>query len=136
MALAAGELASAEESAAQAHLVECLECSREIARLIASINPSPDSSVQVPSPDSVLQGIQSWEQSHPRELNVSEIKSRAENELAPYLGSAAAARVMERISPDGRDLLARIESVLALFLGCSAAAELTSRIVDRSIVQF
>ena len=135
LAFAAGELPSDQQASLESHLARCAECSVEANRLKASMS-APASAPARSLPSSVLEEIRSWEDAHTdRDSGVSEIKARVEGEIAPYIGSASAARIMERISPDGTDLLARIEAVLTLFLGGTAAAELTSRIVDRSIVR-
>jgi anti-sigma factor RsiW len=136
LAYAGGELSASESARVEAHIARCTQCGMDAARLTASLAPPPAAVVSSSSSDSVLEGIRSWESSHLHDHpDVNQIKCRIESAIAPYIGSAAAARVMERISPDGGDMLCQLESVLMLFLGCSAAAELIGHIVDRSIVR-
>jgi len=62
-------------------------------------------------------------------------KRRAAAEMVTYLGPKATARILQRVSADGRNLLTEIQPVLGLFLGRRAAGRLASRIVEASVVR-
>src|SRR5579859_1558648 len=45
------------------------------------------------------------------------LNRRVESELIPYVGAAAANRILQQVAPGGENLLSTIDSVLRLFLG-------------------
>lgn len=127
-----GRLMPQERLVVQAHLAVCDECSRDLERITTpGVSPAA-----APPVSELLASLAQVQQKLDREGASGEpLKRRVQLELAPYLGEAAAERILLPVTASGENLLSTIEPVLRLFLGKSASTRVVNRIVDRAIVR-
>lgn len=136
-----GELPRGKRKAIALHLEACGECRLEAHRLDSALNAASPRLGGECAPaggpallEGILKDIRSWQASRLAvERQGAALRARVEAALGPYLGPAAAAKLLGSVGED-KDLLAAIEPVLAAFLGAAAASKLVSHIVDTAIV--
>jgi hypothetical protein len=126
-----GTLASESRTAVRLHLEGCAACRGEFERLAAEQGaPQADPTLLV----GLREQIQKWQSGRGETAEVrEELRRKVVLELAPFIGDAAAGKLLAAVSDDGRNLLSTLEPVLAAFLGISAAAELINHLVDSAI---
>jgi hypothetical protein len=85
--------------------------------------------------EGVRRRIINWETARRKpEHSDEKIRNRVATQIAPFLGNAAARKVLEPIHGDNQRFLAGAEGVLGEFFGRGAAADLVSRVVENAIV--
>ncbi len=124
-----GNLDESTRQSVAAHLAGCARCSREAETLAAQADLTPG------VPEFLAQLGQVRRRLEQQGASGETLKRRVQSELIPYLGPAAADRILEPVAPGGENLLSTIEPILRLFLGRAASSRLVSRIVDRAIMR-
>ena len=112
----------------EAHLRTCTRC-QGILDALAGATPA------APPLSEFLTKLSQLQRELQREGSTADLTSRVASELIPYLGAAAAHRILQRVTPGGENLLPTIDSALRLFLGKAAADRVVSHIVDRAIMR-
>jgi anti-sigma factor ChrR (cupin superfamily) len=133
-----GELLLERRAAIEAHVGQCDSCRLELHRLDAAgqvidAREPLEEAAREAGLAGVLESIRGLEARSSAEGEA--VKRSVGREIRPYLGGRAAIRILQDVSPGGRDLLPAVEPALALFLGRKAASLLVSRIVATSIVR-
>jgi anti-sigma factor RsiW len=137
------ELAPNLVTVVEAHLAKCDSCRLDFHRLRAALTEVRRLSAQV-CPEGSLAGI--WEGIRQRigawettrrnpEQSDEAVRNRVARQIAPFLGNAAALRVLEPVRGNHQHLLSTVEGVLSEFLGPGAAAVLVNRVIDSAIVK-
>jgi hypothetical protein len=115
------------------HLQTCARC-QGVLEALASAAPGPE--FAVPPVSEFMAKLAEVQRELLREgASGDALKRRVEAELTPYLGVAAANRILQQVAPSGENLLSTVDFVMRLFLGKAAAGRLVSRIVDRAIMR-
>jgi hypothetical protein len=83
----------------------------------------------------IQNAIRKWSAEQSRERTGPGLRRRVAHQITPYLGSAAAHRVLGGVSETGDNLLSTVEPVLALFLGVRAASRVVDRVVETVLVR-
>ena len=124
-----GHLSESDRKDLEAHLRTCVRC-RGILDSLTATAPA------VPPLSEFLTKLSELQRKLQREGATPEVlRSRVASELVPYLGAAAANRILQRVAPGGENLLPTIDSALRLFLGKAAADRVVNHIVDRAIMR-
>jgi hypothetical protein len=126
-----GALAPGSRTAVRLHLDGCAACRREFEGLVAEPAAAPADPMLLTA---LREQIRRWESARGETPEVrEELRRKVVLELAPFIGDAAASKLLAAVSDDGGNLLSTLEPVLAAFLGISAAAELINHLVDSVI---
>ena len=124
-----GHLTEPDRKDLEAHLRTCVRCQGILDTLAVSASAAPPLSEFLTKLSELQRKLEI------EGANSAALRSRVESELIPYIGAAAARRILQRVEPGGENLLATIDSALRLFLGNAATDRLVSHIVDRAIMR-
>ncbi|PWU09697.1 MAG: hypothetical protein C5B51_05885 [Terriglobia bacterium] len=128
-----GDLPAQQNEAVAAHLHVCSQCRMDEQRLR---DARAETKIGRREASTFRENLRKWEAARLQlDAHGDVLKLRVVSELAPYVGAAAAKRILRAVEDSGENLLSTIEPVLGLFLGKSAAASLVNRIIDRVIMR-
>jgi hypothetical protein len=108
--------------------------------VLSDVRPEPPATSSGSHPagiwEALRQRIAAWEQRRlDPEHNDAAVRQRVARQIEPFVGSAAALKIIEPAGSESGPLLNRVEVVLGEFLGRGAAASIVNRTVDDAIVK-